>query len=773
MSLINQLKKRESSLLSKLKGGFVNTTSQFSKNVLEPGSKPFEFLIRGVNSQFDDIMGLEGREGGAVPTPSQFGQKLVKGSYNTVKDIAKFGAELPAQFGADVYAGAKGLLGGGKTEGYGMFRPKLDVTKEEQNLARSLAAQAGLPQEAQEVIAINAPFLMDVLRAYTISGFSQAVGKVGVGLSPKPVVKPELAKGELTPELLESFKRNASLQVGGQIKEKIGEANARYWSNVINNANYSKAKNVADVERIALNELNRHGVVPRIQRETVEESIKNWAKSAEQIRFNALEMAKDPVVMSQVKDLVKPNSINVAPVAPISAVAKEALPIYGGSRNLSTNILRQLEGKSSVSRQFISDLTNQGNIKQAERDVIRNVLDSYPEGNIPVKDFATKVKGELLPLKIKSSDRYIPDESGFHNPDKMVEEGNFTPKYENISLPREIRGEVGNYRENLYESSIPTSAGDVHFQYESPNYFGHTRVEDMADNKVRRVIEVQSDLYQKGNLEREAMQYKATPIDSTSNELMAEKFGNTKVQPQGTRGSELAKLQQYNDPTAHFRMVREEVKQAAKDGKTKLQFPTGETAMKIEGLGDSGRFYHAGNGSQVAQSQLKQGLEVTMDTAIDGDTNGSWIITDVLGDGKFKAVPRGVSDTHKAWKTVKDTYTPPSNQRYIATNSQTKEVITFKTPKEADNYIAELIKRNNEQYSETFDISGKIDTSNPIYRFYEKEVGRYLSNKYGAKKITDAQGVEWWELPVKKEYGRAPVEAFGAVPLILPINKNE
>lgn len=32
-------------------------------------------------------------------------------------------------------------------------------------------------------------------------------------------------------------------------------------------------------------------------------------------------------------------------------------------------------------------------------------------------------------------------------------------------------------------------------------------------------------------------------------------------------------------------MVREEIAQAAKDGRTKLQFPTGETAMKVEGLG--------------------------------------------------------------------------------------------------------------------------------------------------------------------------------------------
>ncbi len=50
------------------------------------------------------------------------------------------------------------------------------------------------------------------------------------------------------------------------------------------------------------------------------------------------------------------------------------------------------------------------------------------------------------------------------------------------------------------------------------------------------------------------------------------------------RDTEIKKLEQYNDPTAHFRMIREEIAQAAVDGIQKLQFPTGETAMKIEGL---------------------------------------------------------------------------------------------------------------------------------------------------------------------------------------------
>ena len=68
--------------------------------------------------------------------------------------------------------------------------------------------------------------------------------------------------------------------------------------------------------------------------------------------------------------------------------------------------------------------------------------------------------------------------------------------------------------------------------------------------------------------------------------------------------------------------------------------------------------------------------------------------------------------------------------------------------------------------AETFDISGKVDTNNPIYKFYEKEVGRYLKNKYGAELITDPQGVKWWEVKVKPEYKKLPIEAFGVVPFI-------
>ena len=81
-----------------------------------------------------------------------------------------------------------------------------------------------------------------------------------------------------------------------------------------------------------------------------------------------------------------------------------------------------------------------------------------------------------------------------------------------------MQGKVASYQEVIYESPIANSAGSVHFSYQTPNYFGHTRIEDMADSKTRRVIEVQSDLCQKGRLEGEIKE----PINPVEN---AREFG--------------------------------------------------------------------------------------------------------------------------------------------------------------------------------------------------------------------------------------------------------
>jgi hypothetical protein len=399
---------------------------------------------------------------------------------------------------------------------------------------------------------------------------------------------------------------------------------------------------------------------------------------------------------------------------------------YRETGDLTTKLLQKLEGRDTVSKQFISDLTNSADLKQVEKDIIRQVLQG--EGNkVNVSEFAEKVKNELLPLKVKSSDAIRTGKNVPYPQNLMpVAEGNFTPIYENVSLPDSLRGRVANYKENIYESPVKTSAGGTHFRDNSNNYFGHTRIEDMVDNKTRRVIEVQSDLYQKGNLEQ-----------SVARAEMPRGGIMRKSDMEG-----LQKLQQYNDPTAHFRMVREELKKAAQDGKTKVQFPTGETAMKIEGLGERNNWEinttDRSGAPFIAKAEigdLKVGQQISQQRGDD------WIITDVLGDGKFKAVPMREMESIAEMANTTIDKLPKSEFKDYARASQ-----------------------------ETFDISGKVDTNNPIYKFYEKDLGRYLKNNFNAQTVVDKQGVKWMEVPITKDMADKPVTAFGKIatsPLVI------
>ena len=363
---------------------------------------------------------------------------------------------------------------------------------------------------------------------------------------------------------------------------------------------------------------------------------------------------------------------------------------------------------------------------------------------IPVQEFANRVKTELLPLEANKNSKYF--NSGTRN----------ISLYENITLPDELRGPIANYTERIYESPIKTSAGNVHFggqhaEVRPENYFAHSRIEDLPATDgsfagdfdelnrgdTRRVIELQSDLFQKGRLEGEAPRVsqqangKWGVFTRNSSDPVGPQFA-TEAEAKAFANKDIAKLEPYRN-TWHERLIREEVKQAAKDGKTKLQFPTGETAMKIEGLGVNEGQWEYKLGRSWARFQA--GTSMKVGEEIRDASRSSWIITDVLGDGKFKAVP-------------KDNYIDPDSYSF--------------TPDSDDAMLIAGEVENMERLKETFDISGKVDTNNPIYKFYEKEVGKYLKNKYNAQLITDPQGVKWWEVNVAKDIAKQPVEAFGA-----------
>lgn len=417
------------------------------------------------------------------------------------------------------------------------------------------------------------------------------------------------------------------------------------------------------------------------------------------------------------------------------------------TQKLSTVLLEDLKNRDFVKKSYIEQRLKSSdlNLKQAEKDLVQEVLAEFGD-SIKVADFEKAVIDELLPLKVdRKSDSDNPDYEEMPFPS----DSNNT-MYNFVALPGEIRGPVYNYEEHIFESPIKTNGSPSHFK-KSKNYFGHTRIEDMADNETRRVIEVQSDLYQKGKLEDQVgTGYDFKRLEEIENNIANglpysksdyENLKRAKEEFKNNPSKNPTILYQYTNPTAHFRMVREEIDMAKKDGIKKLQFPTGETAMQIEGLGKSTLWAFPDDlNRKVMPDDLYNGMYIIENRETPGNNAGEagdkWIVTSVLDNGKFKAIPVKVLD----WERRNGMFINQSisNERMIL-ELKDADILDSKT--------------------ETFDVSGKTDTNNPIYRFYEKDLGKYLTSKHGAKLVTDNNGVSWYELDMQKQPD-VPVYAF-------------
>lgn len=405
-----------------------------------------------------------------------------------------------------------------------------------------------------------------------------------------------------------------------------------------------------------------------------------------------------------------------------TTIAKMNEPaVFAGFTDQSTKLLDELVGRKTVSKQFIKDSLNRPDVRKAEKEVFEKALAEYGD-KIPVQDFANKVKTELLPLE-RTAPKYWHDGS-------LMDIGSDL-KFEAVTLPPDARGEVNKYTEHVYESPIGTKAGNVHFaEADINNYFAHTRVEDMADNETRRVIELQSDLFQKGRLGDE----RAT---AETNALFKDLPERT-AQANRDHAQELKKLVPYED-TWHERVIREEVKAAAQDGKTTLQFPTGETALKVEGLaGASGDWRHFDELHQTVRP-------ATADSIREGDIlvdrqGQKWRVTLAQGEGgEFAAAPESAF------------------QRQLK-NDYGGDVSAMKKAMEEEGWDWSDLGLDDE----LFNVGVGPAESHPIGKFYDGPVAKFVKKlDKDAKVITDDKGVKWLQMNVDKALGGKPVRTFG------------
>lgn len=416
--------------------------------------------------------------------------------------------------------------------------------------------------------------------------------------------------------------------------------------------------------------------------------------------------------------------------------------LYQTPESLTLKFLKGID-KEYVGHQEIQDLLKRQDVKKAEREIMERVLQNFDQPKISVDALRRAVAQELLPLRST-----VPSEVGSEE------------RYESITLPMEERGNVKNYEETVYQSPIKNSAGRVHFDASYPSYFAHTRVEDMADGSTRRIIEVQSDLFQRGRLDSEIDNIPEANffggvenmrrVMSENPNLAAEESERISAVEQAVakKEAELYQLSQYKQ-TWWQRIIKEEIRRAALDGKSVVQFPTGETAMKVEGLVNREDKWVTLNNEVIDGSNIKEGDIITYQTH-EGvpHEDRRFLVTKSNGDGTFNAVDSLTAENdYGLYQLLK--------QKDLLDDGRMPDL------EELQPHIDDTIMNYLSRLSEGLSAKVTVDTNNPIYKFYESDVQSFL-NKYrkgNAELVTDAQGVTWVQTQVTPE-DQGPVEAY-------------
>ena len=466
---------------------------------------------------------------------------------------------------------------------------------------------------------------------------------------------------------------------------------------------------------------------------------------------------------------------------------------FQGLKGLSTKLLEKFKGmpEEITPQQFnevINKATKEG-IKQVDLNMIKESAKEV-NGKINLTKLAKDVQTQLVPLT--PTPVKVPHWSNV-GVDYIGDGRYFETVYQ--SPVKTIAGEVHFSRYGRSEAS--EYGGMAVSEQDFPNYFSHVRAEAMPDGKSVKLLEVQSDLMQKENFSklaplpsnafhfykwndkeiRELME-KTLSLDDfktflrltqqehhaiTVYDFLKQKNSQAfqkalKLQKARyrekklLRQKELSKLQPYssNDPLAQIRTFKEFAnEQFYKNGKERIYIPTGETAMKIEGLGENAqkfdRFprFEGDELKALTPDDMKVGDKIRTERS----NNYDWIITDILGEGKFKAI-----------------------QKQQLLDAERKPLF--------EGQIEEQIKKVHDSFKETFDISGKADTKHFVYKLNEEALPKAargegyivtgkvrITNKnrivpVGTKTIESNTPGEWWEV-LKGERPKQPVLAFG------------
>lgn len=308
----------------------------------------------------------------------------------------------------------------------------------------------------------------------------------------------------------------------------------------------------------------------------------------------------------------------------------------------------------------------------------------------------------------------------------------------NLRLLKGLRGPTTNEQVVLYDSPVANKEASLFWDREfrdssgyplidSSHTFAMSITEDIPGNK-RRVIAQNSSVYQNA-----AMLDQEIADSSGAHKLELENLKKGKQEFLST-------------------MLDAEVKRAAKDGKSSILFPRGNTFPAIMGITNNASDWLI-DGKEAKPEDFKAGQVIVNRKAAEVyQTN-----PDEFKSKNEKGPDAPVNlDQGQAYVVV----TPPENghMRVIYNHTMGNLLHEYKSGKNffKPEYLqaeVNLIKRHFLDSTLFVGVDGK-DPSLLPERFKEQArdlYGNHAKSKYNAQKITDDKGLEWWEIKVPKK----------------------
>ena len=384
---------------------------------------------------------------------------------------------------------------------------------------------------------------------------------------------------------------------------------------------------------------------------------------------------------------------------------------------------------------------------------------------------------DQLALELGSKYGFSVEVNVTKEPRDLSENPDGTKYYSNLTVPGGT-----NYQENEISTPLITPSIKGHAQFATDNGIGWFRSDDKSEGssfeggpedwtegestKTRRILEVQSDLFQKGRDKKDliggttgklnAQQQDefqvgnflyfideggdyvkndlSNPNMSTKFEKISKEEFDKNVPVSQTTSSENQFLQLLNkDANWVTFFVKSIIQDSLKQGYEKVVFPSGDTASKIEGHETLEGFKRE---KTRRLEQLEQEKEIKENYEFDGDMfhvvkNAGWGQTDefVNADGVF--YKNGQITSEKEFNDAVKVH-----EQYVRKEG-----------------VAKLNTEIEQLKKEIDDVeTGGFAALKPIYNFYENTVQNILSKQFGKpERITDEHGNKWFEIDLADE----------------------